>query len=103
MTLIKIGRPLPAVDVDTLPGKGRPDWVQCDEDFIGRALGRARAREGGGWVVVDASRRVTSKPRRIDLAGQEWVLWKDEAGPVMAPNACPHLGAALCDSHVRDG
>ncbi len=103
MTLIKIGRPLPAIATDDLPGKGRPDWVQCDEGFIGRALERARAREGGGWVVVDASRKVTSKPRRIDLAGQEWVLWRDEEGPVLAPNACPHLGAALCDSHVRQG
>jgi isorenieratene synthase len=103
MTFIKIGRALPPVDPSTLPGRGRPDWVQCDEAFIGRALDRARTREGGGWVVVDASRRVTPKPRRIDLADREWVLWRDADGPVMAPNACPHLGAALCESRVHDG
>lgn len=101
--LIHIGRPLPHLDPASLPGKGRPDWVQCDEAFIERALARAKTREGGGWVVVDASRQITNKPRRYDLAGGEWVAWRAHGEVFFAPNACPHMGAELCDGHLRDG
>lgn len=102
--LRNIGRPLPAVDPTELPGQGRPDWVQCDEAFIERALARALDKPGGGWVVVDRSRDFGKGARRYDLVGEEWVGWRDEAGrPQLAPNACPHMGAALCDGFVRDG
>ncbi len=100
--LWKIGRPLPSLEGRELPGGQRPDWVQCDEAFILRALDRARAREGGGWVVVDASRMITPKPRRVDLVGQDWVVWRTADGVVLAPNACPHMGAPLCQG-PKDG
>lgn len=100
--LIQIGRPLPPLDAAALPGKGRPDWVQCDETFILHALDRAKARSGGGWVVVDATRKITSKPRRYDLCGREWVAWRGEDGlPRVAPNDCPHMGAPMCDGRVE--
>ncbi len=101
--LIHIGRSLPDLDPDQLPGRSRPDWVQCDVDFIERALAASQTREGGGWVTVDASTEITRKPRRYDLAGQEWVAWRDHTGVVLAPNACPHMGAELCDGRVEQG
>jgi hypothetical protein len=101
--LVHVGRQLPALDDAALPGRGRPDWLQCDEAFIARALDKALAREGGGWVVVDASDRITASPRRYDLVGQDWVAWRDADGVVLAPNACPHLGAELCTGRVREG
>lgn len=101
--LIKVGRKLPPLDPATLPGKGRPDWVQADEAFIDRCLSRALTRENGGWVVVDASRHITGKPRRYDLCGEEWVVWRNPDGIVMAPNACPHMGAELCEGRVEGG
>lgn len=101
--LWNVGRPLPPLDPARLPGQGRPDWVQCDEGFIERALTRARAREGGGWVVVDASRKIGARPQRYDIAGQEWVAWRHEGKVRLAPNECPHIGAPLCEGHVDDG
>lgn len=101
--LVRIGRALPELDPSTLPGKGRPDWVQCEEAFIERALAAALEREGGGWVVVDSSREITATPQRYDLAGEEWVAWRVRGEVLMAPNACPHMGAELCDGKVRDG
>ena len=98
-----IGRPLPSVDPATLPGKGRPDWVQCDERFIERALAQSKQKEGGGWVVVDAVTRIGNTPQRYDLAGEEWVVWRADAEILMAPNACPHMGAELCHSKVVQG
>jgi nitrite reductase/ring-hydroxylating ferredoxin subunit len=101
--LIRIGRKLPPLDPATLPGKGRPDWVQADEAFIGRSIARARARENGGWVVVDAARHITAKPRRYDLCDREWVVWRNPDGVVVAPNDCPHMGAPLCDGRIEGG
>jgi phenylpropionate dioxygenase-like ring-hydroxylating dioxygenase large terminal subunit len=98
-----LGRPLPPLDAALLPGKGRPDWAQCDAAFIDRALARALERSGGGWVVVDASSAITATPRRYDLAGSEWVAWRTDGEVVLAPNACPHLGAELCHGRVEQG
>ncbi|HJK89170.1 MAG TPA: DUF5914 domain-containing protein [Polyangiaceae bacterium LLY-WYZ-15_(1-7)] len=101
--LLQVGRPLPALDPTALPGAGRPDWKQADPAFIERALERALAREAGGWVVVDASERVGEAPRKMQLLGREWVVWRSPRGPVVAPNACPHMGAELHEGHVEDG
>ncbi|MBX3250440.1 MAG: Rieske 2Fe-2S domain-containing protein [Myxococcales bacterium] len=100
--LLQLGRPLPPLDPSALPGAGRPDWVQADPRFIERALARANARSGGGWVVVDASANVTAAPRRVRRAGRDWVVWRTDAGPHLAPDACPHMGAPLHDAKVED-
>lgn len=98
-----IGRALTPLDPERLPGKGRPDWVQCDPAFIERALQRALTRPGGGWVVLDASTTITERPRRFDLVGEQWVAWRVDGEVVFAPNACPHMGAALCEGRVEGG
>jgi isorenieratene synthase len=101
--LWNIGRPLPPIDPARLPGKGRPDWVQADERFINEALGRARARENGGWVVLDASRKITGQPRKFVVDGREWVAWRVGDEVRTAPNDCPHMGAPMCEGRVQNG
>jgi isorenieratene synthase len=81
----------------------RPDWVQADPRWIQGALDRALRRPGGGWLVVDASRRIGSRPRRYTLMGKEWVAWRAAGRVHLAPDRCPHLGASLAGSRVEDG
>ncbi|MFF7211945.1 DUF5914 domain-containing protein [Streptomyces sp. NPDC008238] len=82
-----------------------PTWREARPALIASALKRAQARPSGNWYVVAAStevldRRVTGRT----VAGLEVVLWRDRRGRVRAaPGACPHLGAPLCESFVRDG
>ncbi|MEM7606851.1 MAG: DUF5914 domain-containing protein [Myxococcota bacterium] len=75
-------------------GSDRPDWEQANPRFIERASAHAQAKGGGGWVVLDASRRI-DKPRAFTVAGREWVAWRTDEGVRIAPNECPHMGARL--------
>jgi phenylpropionate dioxygenase-like ring-hydroxylating dioxygenase large terminal subunit len=48
------------------------------------------------WTPVELSRRVRRKPVQVRLAGERVVLFRDEAGQVMALiDRCPHRGVAL--------
>ncbi|MDX3098142.1 DUF5914 domain-containing protein [Streptomyces sp. ME19-03-3] len=82
-----------------------PTWRAARPALIAAALERAQARPSGNWYVVGAGAdvvggRVTGR----SVAGVEVVLWRDREGRVRAaPGACPHLGAPLCESFVRDG
>lgn len=79
----------------------RPDWVQANPARIERALQRALRKPGGGWAVLDASARVGTTPRRFVIAGRELVAWRAEGvGLRVAPAACPHMGASLCEGWV---
>ncbi len=96
---------------DPRPDDARPDWVQADPRGIERALARALAKPSGGWVVVDATRTIRSGPRKYLIAGRELVAWWCDghgrggpAGPRVAPDYCPHMGAELSKGSVdRDG
>lgn len=79
------------------------DWQQSDPRWIGRALGRALARPGGGWFAVDALSAFGAQPRRYQINGEELVFWRAGGCLYAAPNACPHLGASLAEGCVRDG
>ena len=92
------GSPLP----DAAHG-ARPDWQQSDPGWIGRAVARAGQSPAGGWYVIDAVRTIGREPRRYWVANRELVVWRGLAGLLVAPNACPHLGASLADGHLRDG
>ncbi len=97
--MIRIGRTLPELP----PQTERPDWVEADPRFIAEATTRAMAREGGGWCVLDASHRIGEKPRKLRVAGRDLVVFRAKGQVVVAPNACPHMGAELHEGRVEDG
>ncbi len=80
----------------------RPDWQQCRADWIEGALARAQALPDSGWLVVDASRAIGTRPRRYRLDGIDYVVWRTRHGVVVAPDTCPHLGASLSEGRVCD-
>lgn len=88
------------VPAGELPASPPPDWKGADPTAIKRALDAALRKPSGGWVVVDASRTIRERPRRYELFGREWVAWWCEGRPVVAPEACPHMGAALSEGRV---
>ncbi len=91
----------PAGESPTRPLYDTPDWIQAQPARIERALERALAQPSGGWAVLDASSRVGA-PRAMEVAGRALVVWRAPDGPRAAPEACPHMGASLCDGHVDD-
>ena len=99
--LKKFGPPLP--DVEPLASSADPDWQQANPVAIARSLERALARPHGNWYIVDASRRITSKPRQFRIACEDMVAWRADGEILMAPEACPHMGASLKDACVRNG
>lgn len=100
--IVRFGPPLPTAESQEARSP-LPDWQQASPPAIARALQRALARPHGNWFVVDASRRIGEQPQRFTIAGQEIVAWRVDGRIAMAPNACPHLGASLAASCVREG
>jgi hypothetical protein len=99
--LIKFGKPLP--DVEPAPISAEADWKQANPAAIARSLERALSRPHGNWYVVDASRSIREVPSKYRIAGQDMVAWRVDGEVVMAPEACPHMGASLAGACVRDG
>jgi isorenieratene synthase len=100
--LALLGRRLPPAG----PRDTRPDWQQASASWIARALQHAQQLPSGGWYVLDASSAIGaigSSPRRYQVRGQSFVVWRDEGGILAAPEACPHLGASLASARVCDG
>ncbi|UCE01377.1 MAG: Rieske (2Fe-2S) protein [Candidatus Latescibacterota bacterium] len=93
------GRALPPVEFLS----SAPDWQQARVGWIEAALQRARSLPDTGWVVVDASREVGTTPRRYRLDGTDYAVWRSPAGPRVAPDACPHMGASLSPGRVCEG
>jgi isorenieratene synthase len=80
-----------------------PDWQQADPRWINQALQAALAKPGGGWFVVDERRKFGAQPRRYRIDDRDFVFWHGKNGLMAASDTCPHLGASLADSRVRDG
>jgi isorenieratene synthase len=99
--LWKFGPPLPQVEIPE--ASKAPDWQQARPGAIARALKKALDRPHGNWFVVDASRRLGEEPRRYRIAGHDLVVWRVQGEILIAPDACPHMGASLSDSCVCDG
>lgn len=78
----------------------RPDWIGADPAKIGRALAHALAKPSGGWCVIDSSRAFGRTPMPYLIDGRELVGWRCARGPALAPEACPHMGAALSKGSV---
>jgi isorenieratene synthase len=100
--LWKVGPALPAVAIPAA-SSDTADWKQANPQAIARALDRALARPHGNWYVVDASRRIGARPRRLRIAGQDLLAWRMAGEILVAPEACPHMGASLETACVRDG
>ena len=99
--LLKFGPPLPPVEIPE--SSQAPDWQQARPRSIARALQRALDRPDGNWYVVDASRELGEEPRKYRVAGNDLVVWRVHGEILVAPDACPHMGASLSESRVRDG
>lgn len=97
----KFGRPLPPPE-NANGASSLPSWKQANPANIQRSLERALARPHGNWYVVEASRRITKKPRRFDIAGLALVAWRVDDEILIAPEACPHMGASLAGARVED-
>lgn len=93
------GRPLPTAQ--TLDE--RPDWQQADPAWIRGALARSQRLPSGGWYVVDGSQALPTGPRLLSVNGRALVVFRHGSRVVVAPDACPHLGASLSTGCVREG
>jgi len=91
--------PMPARD------RLRPTWQDAAPARIAAALERSQQRPTGNWFVVAASRDLRARsPLGRHVEACELVVWRTADGGVAAgPNACPHLGAPLCDGEVMHG
>ena len=98
----RFGRP-PARHQPPADRRPLPDWQQSDPRWIRGALRRALQLPSGGWHVIDAVRAIGERPLRYWVDGRELVVWRGAEGLLVAPNACPHLGASLADGALRDG
>ena len=102
MREFRFGRP-PSRRPAAPDGRPLPDWQQSDPRWIKQALRHALQRPTGGWQVIDAVRAIGDRPCRYWIDGRELVVWRGTEGLLVAPNACPHLGASLAAGHLRDG
>lgn len=81
-----------------------PDWVQASPAWIDSVLAETQKLPTGGWYALDGLNALGDEPRGYVLAGRELVAWRDAQGKaVVAPAACPHMGANLATGHVKDG
>jgi phenylpropionate dioxygenase-like ring-hydroxylating dioxygenase large terminal subunit len=57
------------------------------------------------WTEVAKSKKVTTKPRQVDLEGRSWALLRltDDGPALLMPNACPHRLVPLSAATVIDG
>ena len=99
--LLKFGPALSAVEIPE--SSLAPDWQQARPRAIARALERALGRPHGNWYVVGESRLLGKDPQRLRIAGEDLVAWRVDGELVIAPDACPHMGASLADSCVCEG
>lgn len=93
------GAKLPPVDnVSTLA-----DWQQARPQWIQNALRHAQSLADPGWFVVDATRNIGHKPRLMRIHTRDYVVWRSSKGFVVAPDACPHMGASLATGRTCEG
>lgn len=93
----RIGKPTPQA-----PG-ATPDWLAANPVSIEKTLASVQTRTCGAWYVLDASAKISAKPRTYLVQGKELIAWRDDSKQLrVAPGACPHMGASLQGACVRD-
>ncbi len=81
-----------------------PTFADASPAVIGSALDRARRRPSGNWFPFAASSQVAAKAWGATVAGVQIVAWRGaDGGLLVAPRACPHLGADLATAPVECG
>jgi hypothetical protein len=81
-----------------------PTYGQASPALIRSALGRAQRRPSGNWYVFAASSQIAATPFGTSVAGVPIVAWRGAGGQLLvAPRACPHLGADLARAPVDCG
>lgn len=88
----------------TAPAAGAtPDWVAANPLRIAQRLAQVQQRSCGGWYVLDGSRSISRTPRSFEVLGRELIAWRTKDGElIVAPEACPHMGASLAGACVRN-
>lgn len=81
-----------------------PTYRDANPAVIRAALNRARRRPGENWFAFAASAEITTTAFGVRAAGHQLVAWRDSDGALLvAPRACPHLGADLSSAAVECG
>lgn len=81
-----------------------PSYADANPTLIQSALHRAQRRPGGNWFTFAASSSITTKAVGTSVGGHELVAWRGADGKLLvAPRACPHLGADLATAPVECG
>ena len=82
-----------------------PTYADANPAVIRSALTRAQRRPSGNWYAFAASSRIAwSKAWGATVAGVQVVAWRGaDGGLLVAPRACPHLGADLSTAPVECG
>ncbi len=81
-----------------------PTYQDANPALIRSALTRAQRRPGGNWFAFAASSDITSKAVPATVAGHQLVAWRGVDDKLLvAPRACPHLGADLSTAPVECG
>ena len=93
-------RLLPPIDVST----PAPIYQEANPAVIRSAVVRAQRRRGGNWYAFAASSQIADKAWGTTVAGVQIVAWRGaDGGLLVAPRACPHLGADLSTAPVECG
>ncbi|MEW5811378.1 MAG: DUF5914 domain-containing protein [Actinomycetota bacterium] len=81
-----------------------PTYADASPALITAALRRAQRKPGGNWFAFAESSSITSSAMGATVAGREVVAWRGADGALLvAPRACPHLGADLATAPVECG
>jgi hypothetical protein len=81
-----------------------PTHQDANPAVIRAALHRAHRRPGGNWFAFAASSAITGEAFGTTVAGRQLVAWRGGDGELLvAPRACPHLGADLSLAPVECG
>lgn len=80
-----------------------PAWHEARPEWIAGAVAAAQAGPTGGWFALDASRRITERPRGFVVAGEPLVVYRHGNRVIAGPDLCPHMGARLSEGRTERG
>ncbi len=81
-----------------------PSYRDANPAVIRSAIARAQRRPTGNWYAFAASSQIAGKAFGTVVSGVQLVAWRGTDGELLvAPRACPHLGADLATAPVECG